>query len=190
MTNLMIIVVLGNAGSGKGTQTKLLQEKFGLDYIGSGDILRARQDLGDFTGNKLKEVMNKGALVPTAVVFKIWSDKWDIVKNKPDFKGLVMDGSPREIMEAKLMDQSFEWYEWDRYVKVLLIDISREEAFSRLLKRARTDDTEGAVNKRLDLFEEEVSQVIEYYEKSGRLIHINGEQNIENVHKDIMKAVS
>jgi len=190
MANIKVIIAIGNVGSGKGTQTRLLQEKFGLDYIGTGNILRERQNVGDFTGKKLKEVMNRGALVPTAIVFKLWSDKWSIVKNKPDFKGLVIDGSPRKIMEAQLMDESFEWYEWDRYIKVLLIDISRDEAFSRISKRARADDTEEAINKRLDLFEEEVSQVIKYYEKSNRLTRVDGEQSIEDVHKDIMKVVS
>lgn len=189
MANLKIITILGNVGSGKGTQAKLLQEKLGLDCVGSGDILRARQSINDFTGRKLKEVMNRGDLAPTAIVFKLWSDKWESIKNKKKFKGFVIDGSPRKILEAELVDQSLEWYEWDTYLRVLFIDVSREESFSRLSRRGREDDTTEAINTRLDLFEKEVVPVIQYYEKLKRLIRINGEQSIEDVHRDIMEAL-
>jgi len=189
MANPKIIIILGISGSGKGTQAKLLQEKLKLAYVGSGDILRARQNINDFTGRKLKEVMNRGDLAPTAIVFKLWSDRWEGIKNKPESPGFVLDGSPRKLLEAELTDQSLEWYEWDKYLSVLFIDVSRQESFSRLSKRGREDDTTEAINTRLGLFEKEVMPVVKYYEKSNRLIRINGEQSIEDVHKDIMEEL-
>lgn len=214
-----IIIILGNSGSGKGTQAKFLQEKFQLDYVGSGDILRARENVNDFTGRKLRETLNRGGYSPTAIIFKLWVDQWEGIKNKKDFRGFIIDGSPRKILEAKLIDQTLEWFEWEKYLRVILVDVSREECFNRLTHRricenckrhipyigefkdlkacdkcsgklvTRADDTPEAINSRLDLFEKEVVPVVEYYEKSNRLIRANGEQGIEDVHGDIMKAL-
>lgn len=184
-----IIIVLGRSGSGKGTQAKLLQEKIGLDYVGSGALLRARQEIKDFSGRKVGEVLSRGDFAPTAIIFGLWVAKWEEIKNGPEFRGFAIDGSPRKILEAQLIDQTLEWYEWDKYLSVFLVDVSRKESFRRLLKRKRDDDTPGAINSRLDLFEREVLPVIEYYEKSNRLIRINGEQSVEDVHRDIMSAI-
>lgn len=214
-----IIIILGNSGSGKGTQAKFLQKKFFLDYVGSGDIVRARQNINDFTGRKLRETVNRGNYAPTAIIFKLWVDRWEGIKNKPDFRGFIVDGSPRKILEAELIDQTLEWFEWGKYLQVILADVSRDECFNRLTHRkicgnckrhipyidefkdletcdkcngkliTRADDTPEAINSRLDLFEKEVGLVIEYYEKSNRLVRINGEQSIEDVHKDILKAL-
>lgn len=184
-----VIILLGPSGSGKGTQAKLLQEKFGLDYVGSGNLLRARQEIHDFSGKKLREVLIMGGFTPTAVIFGLWLTRWEEIKNKPEFNGFVIDGSPRKILEAELIDQTLEWYEWDKYLSIFLVDVSRKESSRRLLKRKREDDTLEAINSRLDLFEREVVPVIEYYEKSDRLTRINGEQSIEDVHRDILRAI-
>lgn len=214
-----IFVIVGNSGSGKGTQAKFLQEKFSLDYVGSGDILRARQNVNDFTGRKLREIINRGDYAPTAIIFKLWVDRWEGIKNKPDFHGFIIDGSPRKIFEAQLLDQTLEWFEWEKYLQVILIDVSPEECFNRLTHRricenckrhfaytdefkdlttcdkcngkliTRADDIPDAINSRLDLFKKEVGPVIEYYKKSDRLIRINGEQNIESVKKDIIGII-
>lgn len=214
-----IIIILGNSGSGKGTQAKFLQEKLGLDYVGSGDLVRARETVNDFTGRKLKETVDSGQYAPTAIIFKLWMDRWEGIKNQPKFRGFIIDGSPRKIMEAKLLDQTLEWFEWASFLQVLLVDVPRQECFTRLINRKvcescklhipytgkvtdtqkcdrcggtlikRADDTPDAINSRLDLFEKEVGRVIEYYEKSGRLIRVNGEQSVEDVHRDVMKAL-
>lgn len=184
-----ITVLLGISGSGKGTQAKMLIEKFGLDYVGSGDLLRARVEANDFTGIKMKEVLARGDFAPTSIIFGLWLGRWEELKSKPDFKGFVIDGSPRKLIEAELIDQALEWYEWGKYFKVLLVDVSRDEAYSRLSLRARYDDIPEAINSRLDLFEKEVGPVIDYYEKQGRLIRVNGEQSVEDVHRDILKAL-
>lgn len=214
-----IVIFLGKSGSGKGTQAKLLQKKLGLDYIGSGDLLRARGKKGDFTGKKIAKILVKGRLIPTPTIFKLWLDKTEELKNKKKLKGFIMDGNPRKIMEAYLIDEALEFYEWDKNVKILLIHISNKEAIWRLTKRrickkckkiipfvgqfrkikkcpkcggqliGRSDDTIKAVKNRLKWFKTEVQPIINYYRKTGRLIKINGEQSIENVFKDILKAI-
>jgi len=219
MKKPLIIILLGKSGSGKGTQAELLQNKFSLDYIGSGDLLRFRRNKKDFTGKKMTEVLAKGDLVSTAVIFKLWLDKIETLKNKKNLKGFVMDGNPRKILEAYLIDEVLEWYEWNKDIKIILIDISNREAIWRLTKRRickkckeiipfvghfrkikkcpecggqlvqRGDDTIKSVKNRLSWFKKEVQPIINYYRKTGRLIKINGEQSIEDVFKDILKSI-
>lgn len=220
MKKTLVIILLGRSGCGKGTQAELLQKKFGLEYVGSGDILRARSKNKDFTGMKLEQVMNRGEIAPTAIIFKLWLDILEGFKKKRQFRGFIMDGSPRRILEAQLIDQALEWYGWQKHVKVLLIDISRQEAFNRLSKRricakcgrlipylgefkelkvcdkcggklrTRSDDSPAAIKERFDFFEKEVRPALNYYKKQRKLIRINGEQSIEGVFQDILKALN
>jgi len=214
-----IVIFLGKSGSGKGTQAKLLQKELGFDYIGSGDLLRARTKKKDFTGKKIAKILFKGKLIPMPAIFKLWLDKIEELKNKKKLKGFIMDGNPRRITEAYLIDEALEFYEWDKNVKIMLIHISDREAVWRLTKRrickkckkiipfvgqfrkikkcpkcngqliGRSDDTIKAVKNRLKWFKTEVQPIINYYRKTGRLIKINGEQPIEDVFKDILKAI-
>lgn len=230
---LKVIILLGPAGSGKGTQAKLLVKKFGLEYFGSGDALRKRQKLGDFTAKKLIKVMGRGALVPSFVISKLWIDRLEKFKQKAtcppkpsasgagrrEFKGFVIDGSPRKIIEAKFFDEALDWYEWRKYARVISVNISRRESINRLTKRrmckkcgrliswlghfkkikkcdkcggqlvVRHDDKLSAIKKRLEEFKNEVIPVLNYYKRQGKLIIINGEQSIEDVFKDVLKAI-
>ena len=184
MKDFKVIILMGRSGCGKGTQAKLLQKKFGFDYLSSGDLLRARTKIDDFSGQKLKKVMSQGNLAPTFLISYIWSEKIREIKNKPNLKGLIIDGSPRSLLEAELTSDIFEWYEWSD-IKVILLDISDEEAFNRLTKRQRFDDKIEAIRSRLDFYKNDVQPTIDYYEKQGRLIKVNGQQSIEEVHQEI-----
>lgn len=217
--NPKIIVFLGRSGSGKGTQAKLLIKKFGLNYVGSGDLLRARARKGDFTGRKLNNILKFGGFAPSALISRLWFDKWEKLKDSSDFQGFILDGSPRRMLEKYFIDEALGWYEWDKIAKVVLIDISRKEAFDRLAKRricikcgqlipyvgefkkikechkcggklkARSDDTPAGIKSRLDLFDREVKPVLRVYKKEKKLITINGEQSIENVFKEILANI-
>ncbi len=137
-----------------------------------------------------------------------------------DFKGIVFDGSPRKLIEMQLLEESLKWYEWDKNFKAILVDISRQEAFNCLTKRrqcakcgqlipfvgaykdlavcdkcggeliVRQDDKPEAINQRLDLFDQEVVPVADYYEKKGLLVRVNGEQSIEEVQKEILEKIT
>lgn len=192
----LIIAFLGKSGSGKGTQVKLLKDKFNLEYIGTGELLRERKKTIDFTGEKIAQVVDSGGITPTCVVFFLWMAKLEEFKKKSDFNGIIFDGSPRRIKEAYMLDEALEWYEWNNSVKVILIDISDEEVEKRMLLRAneagaekRPEDSAEGIKKRLAWFKEEVDPVIEYYREKGKLLVINGEQIIEKVFEDILKAI-
>ena len=214
MENPLIVILLGKAGAGKDTQMDLLREKMGFDYIGSGELLRERKGINDFTGNKISQTIDNGGLVLTPVIFQLWVKKLEELKNRGDIKGIIIDGSPRKIKEAFLLDEALEWYEWNKNTKVLLIDITDEEAIERIGKRRycsqckeiyihdgkiekcpkcggeltqREDDQAEGIKKRLDWFKEEVEPVINYYRERDRLIAIDGKQSIEKVFEDILK---
>jgi adenylate kinase len=215
----LILIFLGKAGSGKGTQVNFLKEKLDLDFLGTGELLRLRKKTNDFSGKKIASVIDNGGIVPAPVVFELWMQKFEEFKNRGDFKGVILDGSPRKLREAWLMDDALGWFEWDKRVKIMLIDISDEEAIKRTISRktcskcgniimysketagiencpqcgekliVRPDDTIEGVKNRLKWFEEQVGETIRHYESMGRLIRINGEQSVENVFNDIMKEV-
>jgi adenylate kinase len=215
----LILILLGKSGSGKGTQVDLLKDKLNLDFLGTGALLRERKKVGDFSANKIADVIDNGGIVPPPVVFKLWMDKFEGFKNKGDeFRGVILDGSPRKILEAKLMDDALGWFDWDKRVKIMLIDISDEEAINRIAKRkicpkcgaiavvsgtnekdicsvcgevlmARPEDTIEGTQKRLEWFREEVRETVDHYDSMGRLIRINGEQSVEGVFNDIMKEI-
>lgn len=219
MKNPKVVVILGRPGSGKGTQAKLLLNKFHLEYFGSGDSLRKRQQLKDFTGKKITLTMKEGKLVPSFIISKIWMDELEKLKRKSKFRGLLFDGSPRKIIEAQYFDEALNWYEWQKNTKVILIDISEKNSFHRLTKRricqkckriipyigafknlkqcdkcggalvTRADDKPSAIKKRLEEFKKEVMQVVNHYSRQGKLVKINGEQSIEDVFKDILKVL-
>ena len=222
MNNPQIYIFLGRAGCGKGTQAEFLMKKFGLIYLGSGELWRRRAKAEDFTGCKIETTLKTGALAPTSLIFQLWINRLEEIKRaeNENFKGIIFDGSPRMLPEAKLLLEALKWYEWEKNIKVLLIDISREEAFNRLTRRRmckkcsqlipyvghyktlekcdrcggelerRSDDTPEAINLRLDLFEKEVMPVIEFFEEKKLLVKINGEQSIEDVYKEVLEKIS
>lgn len=220
MKPFRVIILLGSAGSGKGTQAKILCKNLGLEYFGSGDSLRQRQKIGDFTSKKLIKIMREGKLVPSFVISKLWMDKLEKFKQEKKINGLLSDGSPRKTEEAKLLDEALEWYEWQKNIKVVFISISERESFNRLTKRRqckkcgriipwigefkklkkcdkcggeliiRADDKLFAIKKRLAEFKKEVIPVINHYRKQGKLVRINGEQSIEDVFQDILKNIN
>ena len=218
--NPQVIIIIGPPGSGKGTQAKLLCKKFALEYVGSGDVLRGRQKGDDFTAKKLVKVMGRGELAPSFIVSKILGDELEKLKKYTQRKGFVLDGWTRIVIEAVLLDEALEWYAWQGNVKILFLNISAKESFQRLTKRrqckkcgrlipwvgefkklqqcdrcggqlvTRLDDNIQSIKKRLEEFKKETKPTLNYYRKQGRVITINGEQSIENVFKDVVKAMN
>lgn len=216
---MQAIIIMGPPGSGKGTQAELLRRKFGLQYVGTGELLRARAKRGDHTAKKLKGIMGRGERVPTPITFKIWMDKLESLKRNPFFKGFVWEGSPRSLLEAEVVDMILEWFGWFKNRKIIFLNISPRESRNRLTKRRmctkcgriipyvgefkklkhcdkcggrlvqRFDDSLKSINERLKWFKTDVLPAINYYQKKQQLIRIDGEQPIEKVFRDILKAI-
>jgi adenylate kinase len=216
---MLVIILLGAPGSGKGTQARMLEKKFNLKYVGSGDLLRARVKKKDYTGRKIKQVIDDGKRIPTPIMFNIWMNLLEELKKNSKIKGIVFDGSPRTLFEAEMLELALEWYGWLKYKKVILVDVSPKEVINRLTKRKicvncgriipyigdfkklkkcdkcggrlirRADDNIKGIKERLGWFKTDVVPAINYYKKTKELIKVNGEQSIEDVFKDILKTL-
>lgn len=186
----LVLSFIGPSGCGKGTQSKILKDKLGFSYIGSGNLLRQRAEIKDFTGQKIKTMINEGRLIPSLVIAELWAEGMEEVKNLAEFPGLIIDGSPRVLSEAKLIDSGLDWYGWTSKHKVVYLNISYEESKKRLLSkqgRNREDDNSSDLEQRWSWFRGQTLPVIEYYRQKGLLIEINGEGSVEEVYQSIIR---
>lgn len=179
-------ILIGRSGSGKGTQAELLAEKFKNSVrISTGELMRDLAKRDTEVGDRIKKILEEGGLPFDDIATTLWMHEIAFTVKKD--QGIICDGFPRRINEAQNLDRFFDWLDRSQNTKVLEIDISSEEAFVRLKKRARDiDDNDKAIRGRLSYFEERVIPVLNFYKKSDRLIHINGEQSVEDVFKEII----
>ncbi|MEA2092490.1 MAG: nucleoside monophosphate kinase [Patescibacteria group bacterium] len=179
-----VIFLIGRPGCGKETQLKFLIEKTGFKVIKTGELLRKKAEEDDSLGRKTKEVLSEGKLMPTPVVFMLWMPMLAEFHEQEDVKGVVFDGNPRKFYEAKMLEEVFDMFGWEE-IKTCYIKISEKEAYERLRKRKRMDDTDDEIRERLSWFKDEVEPVIDYFREKGILVEINGEQSVEDVWKEI-----
>ncbi len=188
---MMVIILLGRSGSGKGTQAEILVKKFGFKLISAGDLLRLKAKDQDFVGKKIAEIISKGGILPTPVVFDLWFEELKRIKEDVNpTPGIVFEGSPRKLFEVHLLQEALEFFDFNFNLKVFWLNVSKEEAKRRLLKRGRQDDTLEAINKRFEWYQKEVVPVIDFYKKKGLLIEINGEQEPEKVSQEIIRYLN
>lgn len=158
----------------------MLSEKFGIPYLSSGHIFRQMAKSKTKLGRWLKETLNSGALVPDETAVEIVME----YLKRPEYeKGYILDGFPRTAPQAKVLGDGVD--------TVVLIDVSDKEALWRISGRIsdREDETLQAIRKRIELFHELTSEVLDYYEKVGQLHKVDGEQTIEEVYEDIVKVI-
>ena len=202
------LIIIGPAGSGKGTQAKLLSGKYGIPHISTGVIFRELKTQDSELGRKIREIIDKGNLVPDNITNEIILRRM----SKPDCKkGFILDGYPRNLNQAEFLENH-------RTIrKCILIEVSDEECIKRISARRicseckadyntiyikprqegicdvcggvliqRDDDKPEAIKERLKIYHEETEPLIDFYEKKGVLLRINGEQPIQKVFEDIV----
>lgn len=188
-------VFFGIVGSGKGTQVKLLmdflKQKGGLEsvYAGTGEGFRALVASGSYTGNLIKESIAKGELIADFLTDAVFTNI--LISSLTSEKNLVADGYPRTVDQSKVFEQMMKFYKHDK-VNIIYIEVGKDEAMKRNLLRGRTDDTSEGITKRFDEYVNNVIPAMNYFKgKKGYTIYtINGEQSVENVHQDIIKALN
>lgn len=186
----MTFLFIGRSGCGKGTQAKLLIDflekngKQSVFYVYVGDKIRELVKGDSLTSKLANKLMLEGTKHPDFLAIWAWSQK--LVDKLEKNTHLIFDGSPRTVLEAKILDETFEFYKRENIFPILL-DVSYDWAKERLLARKRLDDTEERIKGRLEYFEKDVQPAIDYY--SNRIIKINGEQSIEDVHQEIMRKI-
>ena len=169
------LVFLGRSGCGKDTQIEFLlrREEFkDAVKIVMGDAFRELAQKKTIFGRKIKQILDEGERQPWWLAAHLWISRLETFADK---ETLLIDGTPRTLKEAKLLDEVLEFVERPRAL-ALLLEVSREEARDRLLFRARSDDAEEQIKNRLDYYERDVIPAIEYFRKERRLVEVNGEK--------------
>jgi adenylate kinase len=212
----MYLVLLGAPGAGKGTQAEMLVATFGLAHIATGDLFREHVAKGTELGVLASSYMQRGALVPDHVTVRMLLDR---LARPDTAKGVMFDGFPRTIQQAEALSEALsdEGKKLDRVLYIKVPDAALIERLTgRLTCRtcgtvyhvrfsppkkagvcdkdggelyARPDDTEETVRKRLDVYFAQTSPLIEYYTQRGLLTEINGNQAVDAVGREMVKAV-
>lgn len=189
------LIFIGPQGSGKGTQaeriTDYLDNNTDQDvfHFEAGQQFRELANDSDYTSKQVRETLNEGDLQPSFLAVHFWGQAF--IDNVDPDTHLVIDGSPRRMLEAKIMDEALEFYERLEPI-VLHIAITREETFARLTDRGREDDTNAGIKRRLQQYEQETEPVINHYEnKEGfRYERVDGMQSVPDVQSSIQSIIN
>ena len=190
LKNMKNIVIFGAPGSGKGTQSDLLIEKYGLGHISTGDVLRSEIKKGTELGKTAASYIDKGQLIPDALMVDILASVYDSFGT--DHPGVIFDGFPRTIPQAEALKKMLE-ERGHRIAAMIELDVPEAELMTRLIKRGqesgRSDDNAETIKKRLDVYHNQTSPLIEWYEKEGIRHHINGLGALDRIAGDIQQVI-
>ncbi len=181
---MMKLIFLGPPGAGKGTQAQRFQERYGLVQLSTGDMLRAAIDAGSSLGNKVKDIMARGDLVPDDVVVGIIAERI----GQPDIRaGYILDGFPRNVPQAEALDEMLRLRN-DKLDGVIELRVDKSALLGRIETRAaetvggpRDDDNAEALNKRLEVYNAQTAPLVEYYGRRGVLKTVDGMQDVDQV---------
>jgi adenylate kinase len=213
MSHGLRLVLLGRQGAGKGTQAQLLADNYGVGHLSTGDLLRAAASEGTAAGLQAKGYMDEGELVPDSIVVRVVEERFT-----SDFleRGFVLDGFPRTVVQAEKLERVLNGQDLDL---VIDLDVPREIVLHRIAGRRvcescgatyhismppkqewicdncsgrvvqRDDDTEEAVTRRLEIYEEETVPIIDFYCNLGKLVVVDGVGETEDVFKRLVAEV-
>ena len=186
---MLNIVIFGAPGSGKGTQSERIVEKYGINHISTGDVLRAEIKNGTELGKTAKGYIDQGQLIPDELMIDILASVFDSFK---DSKGVIFDGFPRTIAQAEALKKMLA--ERGQDVSVMLdLAVPEDELMVRLIKRGkdsgRADDNEETIKKRLHVYHSQTSPLIDWYKNEKKYQHINGLGTMDGIFADICEAV-
>ncbi len=212
----MNLIFLGAPGAGKGTQAKMVSEKYEIPQISTGDMLREAVAKGTELGKKAKEYMDKGELVPDEIVIGIVKERLQ----QPDCeKGFILDGFPRTLAQAEALDEMLK--ELGKKIDAVInIAVPEEEVVKRIVYRRtcrncgavyhliynppkednkcdkcggelyqRDDDKEETVRERYKVYKQNTEPLIEYYRKKGVLYDVDGTKDINGVWEEIVSIL-
>jgi adenylate kinase len=212
----MRIIFLGPPGAGKGTQAKMLIDRYGIPQISTGDILRAAVKEGTPMGKKAKEYMDSGKLVPDEVVIGIMQDR---LKESDCAKGFILDGFPRTVAQAEALEKMLK--ELNMPIdKVLALEVPDEVLIERLTGRRtckscgqmyhvkfdppknvdkcdkcngelfqRDDDKEETIKNRLSVYHAQTAPLLDFYGKKGMVIKIDGTKTPDEIFKSLINVL-
>lgn len=179
---MLNVVLFGPPGSGKGTQSAKLVEKYGFVHLSTGDLLRKEMKDGTPLGLEAKSLIEQGMLVPDAVVIGMIANAVD---QNPGAFGFLFDGFPRTIAQAEALDSLLSAKQ-SSIAAVLFLEVNEEELIKRLVGRAQTsgrlDDADPEVQKKRQMvYKNETLPVAGYYDAQGKVDHVVGEGTVEEI---------
>ena len=184
------IVIFGAPGSGKGTQSVKLIEKYGLEHISTGDVLRAEIKRGTELGQTAQKFIDQGQLIPDDLMVSILASVYDSFGR--NHRGVIFDGFPRTIPQAEALKAMLA-ERGDTVSAMLELDVPEDELMKRLLLRGqqsgRADDNEATIRKRLVVYHEQTQPLIEWYKQEGLHHHIDGLGDLDRIFQDICKVI-
>jgi adenylate kinase len=187
---MLNIIIFGAPGSGKGTQSELMEKKYNLAHISTGDVLRREIKNETELGKTAKQYIDKGELVPDDLICDMLDKELD--KHK-DFKGVIFDGFPRTIPQAEALEKILQKRNED--ITILLdLQVDEETLIYRLVERGkisgRSDDNEETIKSRLKVYHSQTAPLAEYYKSKGKHEPIEGIGTIEEIFDRIDKTLN
>lgn len=178
---MLNIVIFGAPGAGKGTQSALLKEKYGLIHISTGDVLRAEIKEKTEIGLIAEGIISKGQLVPDGLII-------DILKKKraeqEHAKGFIIDGFPRTLAQAEALKVMLQGRGAD-VLAVIALEVEESVFLDRLVKRGadsgRSDDNLETIQKRLNVYNTQTAPLIDYYKKDDKYFGVNGVGSVDEI---------
>lgn len=184
------LILFGPPGSGKGTQSDKLVEKYGLVHLSTGNLLREEIAQKTPLGLEARSFMDKGHLVPDEVVIGMIDS---CLEHHKEAKGFLFDGFPRTAAQAQALDKLLELKKTS-IAAVLALEVSEEELVKRLLNRGKTsgrsDDTnDEVIRKRFAVYVNETSPVADHYKKARKFFSIKGEGTVNDIFSSLCEAI-
>lgn len=186
----MNIVLFGGPGSGKGTQSEKLIEKYGLHHISTGEVLRKHIKEETELGKIAKKYIDEGQLIPDDLMIKILDD---VIENEAkDKPGVIFDGFPRTVPQAEALNELLKKRD-KKLDAVIGLEVPDDELVKRMINRGkltgRADDNEDTIKKRLHVYHNQTSPLRDHYMKQNKYKAIDGNRDIEDIFNSISKAL-
>tara|TARA_B100000212_G_C27124290_1_gene426285 strand:+ start:70 stop:636 length:567 start_codon:yes stop_codon:yes gene_type:complete len=187
----MNLILFGPPGAGKGTQAKLLIDKFNIVQISTGDMLREEVTSGSDLGETVKSIMEKGNLISDEIIMSMIEKR---ITNEDCKNGFIFDGFPRTYKQAVDLDLVLKSLKL-KIDYVVEINVNEDLLLKRIIKRAseskntRDDDNSEILKNRINVYKSDTLPVLEYYKDSNNLHTVDGMQDIEKVSKDILSIL-
>jgi len=186
---MLNIALFGPPGSGKGTQSEFLLEKYKLEHISTGDILRDQISRQTDLGMQAKQLIDKGQLVPDELIVQLLEAR---MTEKADANGFLFDGFPRNNSQAVILEKLLSKLNTSLTCMISL-EVNQDELMRRLLERAkiqgRSDDTEEVILARFKEYESKTMPVIEFYKNKGIYIPVKGVGTVKEIFESIVNVV-
>lgn len=178
---MLNLIIFGAPGSGKGTQSDLLKEKYGLCHISTGDVLRAKIKSRTELGLKAESFISKGQLIPDSLMIDILAK---VMSDQTDVQGFILDGFPRTLPQAEALKVVLEEKKMELSA-VIALEVEEGELMQRLVKRGevsgRADDNEEVIKSRLKVYHNQTFPLIDYYKQEGKYHGVKGEGSVQEI---------